>query len=111
MITYFHSKHAQQVFIVIMIIKEVGTDWMLNSIDDEMNTIPESRDIVKKHIFKIKYLDLLDKRERVNVILFMVVIIIHHGEFIRQVTMRNLFFLQRMRLIITYDEIFCLFFR
>ena len=94
-----------------MIIKEVGTDWMLNSIDDEMNNIPESRDIVKKHIFKMKYLDLLDKRERVNVILFMVVIIIHHGEFIRQVTMRNLFFLQRMRLIITYDEIFCLFFR
>ena len=37
-----------------MMIKEVGTDWMLNSIDDEMNNIPESRDIVKKQIFKMK---------------------------------------------------------
>ena len=82
---YVHSKHAKWVSILtmIMIIKEVGMDWMLNSIDDEMNIIPEIRDIVKKHIFKLKYLDLLDERERVNVILFMVVIIIHHGEFIQ----------------------------
>ena len=39
---------------------------------------------------------------------FMVVMVIYHGKFIRQVTMENLSFLQIMRLIITYYEIFCL---